>query len=484
MLKKIKNNRIVSYILFVAAVCTIMLIVNIRSSLYNCDNLFMFKHAEILLKDGFIRTDVLRMHEGFDFMMPQWLFALTIYELREIFSDRAITVFIAAVIALIGFVLYHISVTVTSRRRLSLWFSVAVMLLYSICFSQIRPHNVSALLGLCEVLLMEKSLRDGFSWKSYAAAAAISVLQINFHNSMWPLLFLINICYIGELTVRVLVKKDSEAPLKQALIVTLISLAAGFINPYGFEYMIYVIRSMPVMNRLKAMIMEQSPPTGSALRITIFLIATDLFAIVGRLRFRKKPRIRFVLMTLGFAFMAMSAARNLQLLIVFGQFVLLPDRDPATKEHSEVDFRPAVIAAAALSLFIFITAPAKPYYGEEDYQKGVLYLVETGVPKDAKIFCSPDCGSALIYEGYRPYFDCMAELYGIENNHRKDVASELMHALYSQDFRELFDAYGFEYAVVHDDYYADGIKKLPNWECVRDAEGGWVFRNIASGDGG
>lgn len=475
MLKKLKENRILPSIVFVAVVCVIALTTNIRSSLYNCDNLFMFKHAEILLKDGFIHTDVLRMHEGFDFMMPQWLFALTIYELREVFSDRAVTLFIALIIGLSGFVLYKIGCVVTSRRRVSLWFSAAVMLLYSICFSQIRPHNVSALLGLCEVLLMEKSLRDGFSWRSYAAAAAISVLQINFHNSMWPLLFLINICYIGELTVRVLVKKDSEAPLKQALIVTLTSLAAGFINPYGFEYMIYVVRSMPVMNRLKAMIMEQRPPAGSTLRVTIFLIVTDLFAIVGRLRFRKKPRIRFMLMTLGFAFMAMSAARNLQLLIAFGQFVLLPDRDPVTRQHSEIDFRPAVIAAAALSFFIFITAPTKPYYGEEEYQKGVLYLVETGVPKDAKIFCSADCGSALIYEGYKPYYDCMAELYGIENNHRKDVASELKSALYSQDFGELFDAYGFEYAVVHNDYYADCIRELPDWECVRDVEGGWVF---------
>ena len=421
---------------------------------FNGDNYFMFAHARVLLDKGFVNTDPLSMHTDFKFAMTQWLYALIIYLLKINIGNNAVIIFQYIIFFLISLVFYNIAKFFITDSCNRLLIVTAVMIRFFISYCNVRPYFVTILLCLTEIYVLERFFQSG-NKKILVILPLLSIAAINFHNTMWVSLFLVLACYVAEELFKAFKEQKTEE-VCMLIVIGLISLLCGLINPYGLEYITYIFSSMVALKPFYGYIDEL---IGSVRCISFYsVVIADAAAILLLYRFKKKLMpIRHLLLMGGFFIMGLMAQRNNILYYSLGQIGFLYaagflkplfDGEGAykRKRFTQVAIRAVLIVFALTALFC-----VNPKDHLESCQFDACdYFVENDVSKDAKIFDFFNYGGYLEYLGFHPYMDPRAEMFGKEINKVKDVASEYINQYYSSDadeFKSFVTEYGFEYLI-------------------------------------
>lgn len=279
---------------------------------------FLLSHGRYVVQYGWPTTDPLSMHEGLDFIMQQWLSAVIFWESYVIGGESGPIAVVYIVSTAIICAYYRLLRLVAQGNR-SIAIAVTALVMVFVCslFMVTRPQIFSLLIFILTVYLLEKSTKS-ITWPRYLAFFFLSVLLINLHAAMWPLMAILVIPYLIEKVVP-LDKKEYflhqiETPWRSYALLLGIILAAGFLNPYGIGAMTYTAHSYGI-DTINQIVGEMHPLIfNSILGKISFVLITFLIVLFSRERFP----IRWVLISLGMTVLALSAHRSFVLFVTLG----------------------------------------------------------------------------------------------------------------------------------------------------------------------
>ena len=435
---------------FVFAICSGVL----RSSEYVVDNWFMFDNAEYILHNGFPNEDFITMHEGMHYMAPQWLFAVLMYVFKNM-GGYAVSIFMISVfMCLFAVQIQNMRLIGNQDGKSTLlvcFLSGLFMLYHLVC----RPFVVTVLFGCTMIFLIEKWIQTK-QWKWLAGIPVLSVLQINFHNSLWVSLYLILLCYLAEWTVHKVFKKEQRFSVTPLLLCIPAIFIGGLLNPYGLEAIVYIFRSLNALGPLKSYIGELLPPVFSTTNCFYMILCLEILWF-GFLMFRKKVRIpvAYLLLWAGFAVMSLWASRNTVFFYTCGQMALFYTARwiPSVFAPS---MRKTLYGIMLLGLVMgILVSPAPNSTVLEPWQSDIDAFVSKYHPEGDTCFNVQNDGSYLGYKGLKPYIDCRAELFGKSVNRKADIASEYDSVVRKMSDRELNDfleSYQFDWLILRKNY--------------------------------
>lgn len=432
----------------------------------------MFAGARKVLESGFFRKEVLSMHSSFDSVMTQWLFSVFIYCLKTYLGDTAVYYFCIGVFLYIAFILCKITEVLNTRNR----YVPAALIFALLCafFFLIRPYIVTVALNLTEIYVLERFAKKN-DRKVLYWMIPISILQINFHNALWITLTLINLCYVVDFAHR-----EDKTAFKTILLFSILTIVAGFVNPYGVRYLTFIFTSLAALRPFVDLIEETKPSIGNDIAVVTFYIVsagTILFSIIMSIKKKVFIPIRMKLLFFGFLVLAVMARRNIILLYADGLigliflFNYLPELLPKKVVYYSAGILTFTFLATAIICIRLDESRVRPV--QRDINEAAEWFADYEPNRDVLIFDDFNSGSYLEYLGYKPYIDARAEVYGIANNHVKDVALEYRHILldYSpDDIQRVIDEYHFDYCFCSKKAISEKIEALNYKELYRQGD--------------
>lgn len=418
------------------------------------DNYFMLAHDKLIREQGFVTTEMLRMHSGFDFVVPQWLFAM-FFSLCINGFGYAIGYKVAGILVfgifLISF--YFMISRLYKKSAACLIYGTLLTALVFAIFNGVRPYYITVSVLLIEVVFLEEYLKS--KRKVYLIGIPIlSVFLINVHNSLWVALFLVLLCYLAEFLLLSIRERVFKREFGFLLLCTGVSFLAGLINPYGMDYIFYIYHSMdsiqpliPIIGELKSMYTQLSLP---------FILVTAWMVIYFLLHIRKIP-IRMILLFFGFYLASVFYVRNLILFLTVGQlgmFYVLKGKDGEFRKKWYNNSKRCFLFLGITFLVMFSMTQVDFCSGRSFYQAvDKINKINKEDASNTTIFSSiTDAGSYATMFGYRAYMDGCAEVYGYSNNKKFDVAKEFMkYASSLEGIEYLISKYDFDYLILLDD---------------------------------
>ena len=500
MQKKLNSKKIFTYeialllLLFLAFVIKCALPTTLLA--LNDDNFFQLAHGKYILAHGFPTTEPIRLHKGWDFMVTQWLFSVLLTLIYTHLGAKAVVLLYALpMICLNAFLFGKISSTISNKNANALLMSAILFVFQLMLYSYIRPYLFTLCFCFCETLLLENYIRKKDKKYLYFIPL-LSILQINFHNSLWISLLLIQCCYYGQwIWMHFIKKKEWGISIKHLLITTLCTILAGCINPYGIAYVLYIFPSFVALRPFSNAIMELRSPLQTVPVVLIFY-AIDAGVLYYAVLHKKNIEIRYICILLGFGLMFLMSLRNGIFFFSLGQLFLF-DYLKTTKK--EVLFSYPIARNMCIiflcTLYAYVSFQPVLLHKDKERYKAIdwLYEQENKVPSQENVFTTFDTGSYAELKGYRVYLDTCAEIYGKAVNHKKDVAKESMDTIYSgntKKMQKLLDSYHFKYCIVDTSGVAGMIQKCKNYKMIYGkydktaakktsaSTGGWVFERI------
>ncbi len=287
------------------------------------DTWFLLNHGRFVEQNGFPHVEPFTIHSNFHFVMQQWLFALGIWKIYSLFGIAGLLGFSYIAGTIILLIYYKILQIISEgNTRISVEMTAIVGCLVLLMFVKQRPQVASTAIFLLEIYMLEKyHKKEKPPYFIYVTFFLLSALLINVHAAMWPLFVIFMIPYLVEIMAK---RKASwymcnlEWDYKPMVILILISIIAGFINPYGIESMTYTIHSYGY-KEINSMVAEMRPLALNGALSSIGIIILFCFTAIYA---QHKLPLRYLLLALGTGYMAASSIRSLFLFLVVGTLPL------------------------------------------------------------------------------------------------------------------------------------------------------------------
>ena len=288
----------------------------------NNDLWFLMNGGRYVLTQGIPHIEPFTIHEGMHFVMQQWLSGVIFWSVYDTFGPVGIIVLMSCVDACIIYVLFQLCMLVSNRNFLvSVFLATVIGIFCSPSFICSRPQIFSALLLLLEVLFLEKySRQNKIGW--LFPLPVLSVLLINLHAALWPMAFVLLLpffldaisfkdkdCFFSEL---------QDIRIRPLLLCAALMIITAYLNPYGIEAMTYTLNSYgsELINRI---VSEMKPPAVTDIFGKIMFFNTIFLSICYA---KVKTPLRYVLLSLGTGYMALSSVRSVFLFVLLGLFPL------------------------------------------------------------------------------------------------------------------------------------------------------------------
>lgn len=417
------------------------------------DNYFMIAHAHLIQEKGFITQDILRMHEGMDFMVPQWLFAMVFTWFYDHCQIIGYKIFGLLIFAINGGTMLWVANILSHNNKKAFVLACACFLCEIILFNGIRPYYVTTtILLLTALLLHQLSIAECKRKKIfYVALLLLSILLVNVHNSLWVSILLVWLCFGAEEIILSIIHKKSTEGLYPILLAACILIIGGLINPYGWEAITYIFTSMKSIQPFMNLIGELRPIFEWKNPIVWIFVVGDFYLFVRNLH---KMTISDIFLYVGFLIMGCMSIRNVILFLTIGQFGLYRAMNGATEGSL------TKLCTKILTLYLLLFAsmfaitdisfpPSIAIYTAVD----IIDEYNSKLPSQTTVYSQAmDTGSYLTYRGYKTYIDGCAEIYGIENNKQFDYATEYIESTESfENFTQLLEKYSFDFLIIHTD---------------------------------
>ena len=418
---------------------------------------FLLNSGRYVLQHGIPFAEPFTMHHQLSFVMQQWLSDVIYW---GIYTKLGAAGLIATVFLLFGgilFLLYRLTLYLSSGNRvpavLTAFFAGLLLSPYMVT----RPMLFTLLIFAQELYLLERFIGDKHA-AFLLPLPVLSALLINLHAAMWPIQFVLLLPYaIDSFRFRCW-NIEGQGYSKRALFPAIaLMAAAGFANPYGIRAMTYLFRSYGYaeINQVNEM-----KPANINTAIGVFIFGA--FLLVGAaylLRRGCKTRLRYVLLTLGTAVLALSSVRSFPLFAICGVFPLaywLSDLQLPQPKKTITKGTRALRAALGVLVLLGVVALVRLEVGnstehamEPASAGAVRYLLKQGAPDDMVLYTGYNDGGYAEFMGFHPYLDPRAEVFVEQNNQQSDIMSEYFQLQSGKLFyKEVLNRYGFTYLLV------------------------------------
>lgn len=451
----------------------ILMICFLKISVFNSinnDMWFLLNHGRYVLQHGFPYIEPFTIHVGFKFVMQQWLSAVILWAVYSASGIVGINVLVASFYAFTMVLVYKLCLKIsTDNFQVSFFFTCIISLLL-FDFMVARPYIFSILIFVVELYCLESYILT--KYKRYLFALPfLSILLINIHSSMWPMLIVLAIPYlIDSLEFHIGNFAGQGYWDKTFLLMIFTMIPMGLINPYGIGAMTYLFNSYGI-NEINFVVREMRP-LDINLAFGKIIFASFIFVVFIRIINQKvKVHLRYILLALGTAYLTFSSIRGFAFFAVCGFFPLafvLKDFQLPKKPILSVDktlrLRKVLVAALILScsLLVFsLNKATEPEVTESTLLSNTIEFVKKNDDiSKIKMYTGYNDGGLVEFNGIPAYLDSRAEIFVKKNNMVDDVFKEYYQlqigTLYYQDFLE---KYQFTHLIVTktDSMYADLI---------------------------
>ena len=415
--------------------------------------------------------------EHLHYMVQQWLFAVLDAEIFDHFSWAGLVIFgYLAAIALV-FAVYRMLLLVSGGRHivaLPAAFVFGCFPIMGFTFMLCRPYYLSCLLMVLEVILLERDRRRP-SHAPFFLLPLLSVLQVNLHAAMWPMLLVVLLPYLAEsllLRLPFFARRFGSVralPISRLALLSALVFLSGFIGPYGFEAMSYGVRSCGI-GELK----EYSPEMQPAAVICPPLLWLILVPLVLELflTFRYGLPLSAFLLALGTGFMALLSFRSLLLFLLFAALPLAY-LSPRLPVFSLSERRRPLLRILLLSLPLLALCHLYPSF-RFGWVSPLYVHAEQAIRDDAR-HSAKAAGTVFTYhgdyfllKGYDVYNFSSDESFTKKMNGKKDVLREFIELatgdISLQDFDE---RYHFSYYVLDTRLALEAVmSRTPGFTCI------------------
>ena len=440
MFKNYKPSKYSSYLLFVLPIIFFFFIDMSRET----DIWFLLSHGREIINNGIPHIEFLTIHNNLHFVMQQWLSSTIFYIIYNYLGDLGLYLFIFIINMLIVFFLYRICLVITNKKiYASVIISVVTDLLLELIFIIPRPQIFSILILVIELYLLEIFIKNK-SNKSIYFILLLSILLINLHSSIWPILFI----FMGPYLVELFISKDNK--FYKLLIIFILCILVGFINPYGIESMTYFYKSYGV-REINYYIVEMHHigfVDKETTWLSILLIIYSLIVYYLNFKNRKELSIHQILFLLGTTLMAYINLRNSSLFFIstlpfISKYINI--KDGTTKS---IPIKIYILFLITIGLSFIGSIINKNYILKSKTEKIVEYL-DNNTNKNIKIFTNFVDGPYFEYNNYKVYIDSRAEVFLKANNKKEDILMEYFNIISNKkDIDNFLDKYEFDYLLV------------------------------------
>lgn len=457
------------------------------------------------------------MHEGLNFVLEQWASDIVYWETYSIFGVEGALSFVIIMGFFILFlyekICLFLSGNIAISKILTFFFGIASAPLFFLT----RPQVISTFIFMLEVYLLLKYAKTNDKKYLYFIPL-FSLLIVNFHCALWPMIFILTLPFIATFSARKLTNISDEYlganfNITPIFVAVVASFFIAFINPYGFKAMAFLFTSYDP--NIHSMIGEIKPMALMGNLGSFFFVW--LFSGIVLLSKKKMP-LYLILLFSGLAFLALLAGRNLFLFYALGTFAFaygLKNYEPKiTKlnwgflhilpfliidlwllyscvKSDDIFPLPKIIliylSLIFISLIAFILCYKKennlsktkwlltvilPFlliicltyhneisakdYTDEKYKTSIDMLLSKKEPKDIKLFAGFNTGSYPEFRKIKSYIDGRPEIFAPKNS-GKDFSyiEEYLSVTGGKTYyRDFVKKYDFNYMLVEE---GDGI---------------------------
>lgn len=448
MFKNLKfSKNYVYFFLFISCLCFFLIDYTKEADIW-----FLLSHGRYVLSNGFPHVDILSMHTGLNFVMQQWLSSVVFHLIYDYLGSVVFYIFMFILNVVLTFLIYKLCFVISNRKFSSSFISLITMILLQRWFIVPRPQIFTYIILIILLIMLE--LYSSKRKKYILFMPLLSILLINFHGSMWPMLFIFCMPYVAEL----LLKKDKD--IFKLIGLMLISVVVGLINPYGLDAMTYSfssygldsIRSVVGEMRAFNLLGENFTIYWSVFILIIFFISNSIILLNSK---KNNIRIAHLLLFYGTFYMALSSLRNIALFIIATMPFLVKYFKFKDVDKFSLDKNWIINYSVCFLLFIAVCVGAfinKNYMFVHAIDDAVVYL-NKNADKDVKIYTEYSYGSRLEYDGYKPYLDSRAEVFIKKMNNKEDILDEYIKFNLDESFRpEFIKKYDFDYYLIYLDH--------------------------------
>lgn len=427
---------------------------------------FLINTGKYIINNGIPHIEPFTIHSNLSFVAQQWLTDIIFYLIYNKFNIYGMYIFILISNTIIVFLLYKISMLISNnQRKLSMVTSAIVDIMLIMSFLTTRPQVFDIILLLLELYLIELYIKRN-NKKCLIGLPIISLLMINLHASVWPMLFVFLLpYYVGRINLKFTTKENYE--LKPLIIVTIIMFVFGFINPYGIEAMTYLFNSYGI-DYINELIGEMRPLT---IENGIMSYIYILFIIITYLIKGSKINSRYTLLLLGTILLSLQHVKG-ELFFLISSIIIVNYnlKDIFSEENknssTEINKKIKILLLTILCIITLISFSNKKNIKEaENYYYEISEILKENKAESSVIYTGYNAGAYIEYQGFKCYIDPRAEVFLKSNNKKEDIFIEYYRLQNGKiNIKDFIDKYKFDYIIINSyesilDTYIDEIKE-------------------------
>ena len=468
------------------------------------DMYFMVASGREILTNGIPYHNVWTIDSDSSIVLQQWSYDVILALLDKVGYLGFLSFVIVELAAFMILSFYFFRQGKNKRLFCTIGIGIALFITQAYTFS-IRPELITLLLILIQCIVLDR-YRDTGSRKWLAVLPVVMLVEINVHASMWPIHYAVILAYmVPAFYTQSIKSNDVHSMWKGIIAASVCMFGIMFINPYGIDGILYVIRSY-IADTFKYVDIQEIMNTEivSCWGAAIIVVCVLLFLCI---KFRVLKSVTINIM-LGFLTMAAMSPRNNMFLLIAVLFLWrdLCDADFEVKLDWRKDLKRSIIPVllAADMFFAGLFGMRCPLF-HIDYDRmlttGVIFdiadYIEQSDVEDPRVFTDMDAGSHLEYKGFKNvYIDSRPEIYTADftgdNNILADfsryavwgftvpsIRNEKSGITVTDDEMQMWlDSYDFDYLVICSEtepYLAGYMSRNSDYRRVDQFSGRWLL---------
>ena len=462
-----------------APLWTIVLFIGLIPGLkpLSVDNYYQIAIGMLIVESGIPHEIPLTVHtaEHLHYMAQQWLFMVFDYGVYSSFGFTGLFFCGLFLNMFLVYAVYRMLLCIGKGRRMIAYPAAVLFGFFPVLMKtmqMLRPYYITCILLALEIIIMERARTGHKAKQLFLLFPVLSILSINFHAAMWPMLLVMILPYAAEnLCMKVpFVKKyfykENPVPIQFLVCVALLITVSGILNPYGTEAMVYGIRSYGI-DILRQYSSEMISPFYNAPVWAVIIIVFMGLDLGLTLRFHIP--LAYLFLPVGVGIMALLSFRSLLLFLMF--FMVPP-------VYISYGFKP-IRLSRKWGPVIFMILAALPIYLFEIVRPWYFYapvphtLIDgaNAIKEDSKTYGQGHAGifgpgfllNYFMLQGDQVYVFSSDEVFTEKMNGKHDVIQEFLDIDTGRIPVSFLEShYGIQYYVVNNDMKIYNVLKHLN----------------------
>ena len=464
IINKIKEYRPPKYIRYLSFFIPFLVVV-----FFSPDNdiWFLLNHGKYVISNGIPTIEPFSLHQGFSFVMQQWLTSVVFYSVYSVFKQYGLIILVIITLALFMYFVYKLCLLVSNNQKyLSTIITVLTSTMVSVFFKT-RPQIFTYLLLIIILYILELYRKDKKT-KAIYFLPFISLLEINLHASMWFMIYLFILPYFLYFIYTYYTNKDQK--IIKLVIIIILMILSGFINPYGLKAITYVFKSYGnyYINNL---VYEMRPPSFDDSMGIYILFSIELLLFILVIYKKRKLDFIYTCLLLGTLILSLKNYRSFPLFVIatypfLGYYLKGRLKDKPELKMKNIVKNSFIGTSIFLTIYLIILVIIKQINFSNQLKSGADILVKKD---NITLFCNYESGGYLEFRGLKPYIDPRAEVFLKTNNQKEDVLKEYYLVERGMiDYDKFISKYNFTHLVIRKKQYhlLKYIKSSQNYHLI------------------